>query len=79
MMLWDARRPRRVAGPRTRDVVHDPFPDAAVVIALVGDPTGGYDVQVQNRSGMPPEEIGALIQTAASQMAGRSDRALGMF
>lgn len=71
--------PRRVAGPRTREVVSDPFPDASVVLGLVGDPTGGYDVQVQNRAGMPHEEVADLLMMAAKRLTGSDDRSRGMF
>lgn len=82
-VMWDASRSarRRVAGSRRPEpVVVDPYADAALVVAIVGDPkAGGYQVQVDNRIGMPTEEAAALIEQAVDRLTGRNDRTRGLF
>lgn len=69
----------KIAGhSRTREVEVDPFPDAAALIAIV--PSGeGYEVKVENRSGIDAETVETLLREAADAIVGRRDRAAGMW
>jgi hypothetical protein len=66
----------RLAGHARREVVVDPFPNAAALVAIV--PSGeGYEVKIENREGLDAEVIESLLREAANAVVGRRDRAAG--
>lgn len=68
----------KIAGHARNPVSDDPFPNAAAVIGIV--PSGeGYEVKVENRSGIDAETVEALLREAADAIIGRRDRAAGMW